>query len=84
MGKNYLTTSELAKLLGISRIAVFRKIKAGSIKAQKRGRNFAILKDDLPGILNVDLTQEGKDLIKKSVQKTIEEYGETLRQLGKE
>ena len=84
MEKNYLSTSELAKLLGISRIAVFRKIKAGKIKAQKMGRNFAISKDDLSGILNINLTQEGKDLIKKSVQKTVEEYGETLRQLGKE
>lgn len=45
--KKFYTTAELAKLLGISRIAVFNKIKKGLIKAQKMGRNFVIFKKDI-------------------------------------
>lgn len=45
--KDFYTTAELAKLLGISRIAVFNKIKKGDIKAQKMGRNFVIYKKDI-------------------------------------
>ncbi len=40
--KEYLSTSELAKLLGVSRIAVFKKIKSGKIKAFKIGRNYVV------------------------------------------
>ena len=45
--KNYYTTTELAKILGISRVAVFKRIKNGSIKARKVGRNFVIYKADI-------------------------------------
>ena len=43
----FLSTSELADILGISRIAVFKKIKSGQIKAQKVGRNYVIDRKDL-------------------------------------
>ena len=39
---NYISVAELAKHLGISRIAVFKRIKAGKIKAIKIGRSYAI------------------------------------------
>ena len=45
--KDFYTTIELAKILKISRIAVFNKIKRGEIKAQKMGRNFVIFKKDI-------------------------------------
>lgn len=45
--KEFYTTKELAELLGISRVAVFNKIKKGDIKAQKMGRNFVIFKKDV-------------------------------------
>lgn len=45
--KEFYTTKELAELLGISRIAVFNRIKKGSIRAQKMGRNFVIFKKDI-------------------------------------
>jgi len=45
--KEFYTTKELANLLGISRIAVFNRIKKGTIRAQKMGRNFVIFKKDL-------------------------------------
>ncbi|MFH1657138.1 MAG: helix-turn-helix domain-containing protein [bacterium] len=48
--KEFYTTKELAELLGISRIAVFNRIKKGDIKAQKMGRNFIIFKKDIGDI----------------------------------
>lgn len=48
--KDFYTTKELAKILGISRVAVFKKIKNGTIKAQKIGRNFVIFKKDNGGL----------------------------------
>lgn len=84
MDKKYLTTAELAKLLGISRIAVFKKIKSGKIKAKKIGRNFIIDKKELGGILDESLTEKKKAEISETVKKIIKEYGETLKLLGKE
>jgi len=82
--KKFISTQELAKILGISRIAVFKRIKNGQIKAQKIGRNFAIETSDLGDVLQGVLTDKNKKEINKSVEKTIKEYGETLRLLGKE
>lgn len=84
MNKKELSTSEVAKLLGISRVAVFKKIKAGEIKAKKSGRNFIIDKKDLPKILGAVLTEKRKKDIELAVEKIIREYGETLKLLGQE
>lgn len=54
--KDFYTTKELAKILGISRVAVFKKIKTGVIKAQKMGRNFVVFKEDI-GELEILLSE---------------------------
>lgn len=84
----YISIQELAKMLGISRIAVFNKIKKGQIPAEKIGRSYAISMEDVSELvsgsqLNI-LTEEKKEEIKKAVEKVVEEYGETLKLLGKE
>jgi len=53
VNKKFYTTTELAKIIGISRVAVFNKIKKGEIKAQKMGRNFVIFIKDLGDIENL-------------------------------
>ena len=45
--KEFYTTSELAGLLKISRISVFKRVRRGAIKAQKMGRNYIIFKKDI-------------------------------------
>ncbi|MDD5341051.1 MAG: excisionase family DNA-binding protein [Patescibacteria group bacterium] len=82
--KLYYTTAEVANLLGVSRIAVFKKIKSGKIKASKMGRNYLISKDQLPEIFGEKLTDRQKHLITEAVSKTVKDYGETLRLLGQE
>ncbi len=84
MEKEFLSTNELARILGISRVAVFKKIKSGDIKAQKVGRNFVIRKKDLGEILGTTLGEERKRLIEGAVKKTIKDYGQTLKLLGRE
>lgn len=81
--QDFLSTTELAKILGISRIAVFKKIKSGDIKAMKIGRNFVIYKKDLKSIFDKELKEKNRKNIERAVKKTIEEYGETLKLLGK-
>lgn len=82
--QEYISTTEAAKMLGISRIAVFKKIKKGQIKAKKIGRNFVIDKNDLLKLSGEFLTAAKKKEIEEAVRKTIREYGETLKLLGKE
>jgi len=45
--KDFYTITELAKLLKISRVSVFKRVRQGSIKGQKMGYNFIIFKKDL-------------------------------------
>ena len=84
----YISVIELAKILGISRVAVFNRIKRGQIPAEKIGRSYAISMEDVNEIIQGTnskiLTEEQKEIIKKAVEKTVKEYGETLRLLGKE
>ncbi len=51
---DYISTTELARFLGISAVAVFKRIKAGRIKAEKIGRSYAIarsyVKEQFPGL----------------------------------
>lgn len=84
MIKEFFSTIEVAKILGVSRVAVFKKIKSGKIKAEKMGRNFVVRKENLPNVLNQFLSNEKKREIENSVKKTLREYGQTIKLLGKE
>ncbi len=84
MKKQYLTIPELAKILGISRIAVFKKVKKGTIRATKMGKTYMIPAKDIIGILGDTLTEKDKERVDEVIKKTIAEYGETLKKLAKE
>jgi excisionase family DNA binding protein len=83
-GNKFISTIELAKILGISRIAVFKKIKEGKIKAIKVGRNFIIDKKNLGEIIGTVLGNSEKREIERTVKRMLTEYGETIKLLGKE
>jgi len=82
--KEYISIPELAGLLGISRIAVFKKVKKGDIKASKIGRNYAVPYAYVESILGKTLGPQDKREIDAAVKKTVKEYGVTLKLLGKE
>ena len=48
----FISVAELAKMLGVSRIAVFNKIKKGQIPAEKIGRSYAISMEHVDEIIN--------------------------------
>ena len=82
--QKYMTIPELAKLLGLSRIEVYRKVKKGQIPAIKIGRNYAISDRDINYILGKEMSDKEKKRIDAAVRKTVREYGEVLKKLGKE
>lgn len=85
MRKNdYFSIPQLANILGLSRIAVYKKVKNGQIKAVKIGRNYAIAKDYVATILGESLRDKDKKEIDNAVRKTIQEYGEVLKLLGRQ
>jgi excisionase family DNA binding protein len=81
---DYLSIPQLAKILGLSRIAVYKKVKKGEIRALRIGRNYAIPNDVLSGILGKSLGAQAKAQINRAVKKTVREYGDVLRLLGNE
>jgi len=85
MEKNkYISISQLAKILGISRIAVYKKVKKGQIRSIRIGRSFAIPQKYVADILGKTLQEKDKKEIDNAVRKTVKEYGEVLKLLGRE
>ena len=82
--KEYYTIPEVAKIFGVSRIAMYKRVKKGEVKAVKIGRNYAIPKNYVDGILGKTLGRENKAEIDKAVRKIVAEYGDVLKLLGRE
>ncbi|MGD0078065.1 MAG: helix-turn-helix domain-containing protein [Sedimentisphaerales bacterium] len=82
--QEYLTIPQAAKLLGISRIAVYQKVKKGQIKAHKIGRNYVIRRDVIGGVKGKPLSASEGRRVDAAVRKAMKEYGETFRLLGQE
>jgi len=82
--EKYLTIPQLAKILGISRIAVYKKVRSGKIKARKIGRSYAIPRGAAGSTRSKPLSVHDKRRIDAAVRKAVREYGETFRLLGRE
>lgn len=83
MKDRYLSTIEAAKIMGVSRIAVFAQIKSGKLRAERVGRNYIIDRNDLPGIYK-HITPGEKRRVSSAVKKVVKQYGPALKRLGKE
>ena len=81
---NLLSTSEIAKILKINRVNVFKKIKSGQIKAEKIGRNYIISKDEVMKALGLVIGDKSKAEIDTIIKRGVKEYGEVFKKLGKE
>lgn len=84
MEQEFISTAQAAKIFGISRIAILKRIKAGTLKAHKIGRNYVIRRADLPILQGGELTSDKKEIINDAIKKTFQDYGEALKLLGKE
>lgn len=78
--ENYITTAELAKMLGISRVAAAKRvtklIKEGTIAATEKGKGYIIDKDSLP--------QDLKDEIRKQQEEAAKKITELGRKAGRD
>ena len=84
VNEKYITIPQLAELLGLSRIEVYRRVRKGQIKAEKIGRMYVIRDTEVAHILGKKLTAKDKGQIEKAVKKAVKEYGDVLRKLGEE
>lgn len=82
--KKYMTIPQLAEILGMSRIAVYKKVRQGQIKAEKIGRTYVISDRNIQNILSRKVSAKRKKRIDAAVKKTVREYGVVLKKLGKE
>ncbi len=82
--KQYYSIAEVGKILGISRITVYKRVKRGEIKAVRIGRSYAIPSRSLDYILGRELKIGEKEDIDKAVRRVVEEYGDVLKKLGQE
>ncbi len=82
--KRWLTIPELAKKMGLSRIAVYNRVKKGRIPAQRIAGRFIISKDDLPYIIGLKLKKEDKKRIEAVVNRAVAEYGKVFLWLSRE
>lgn len=83
-GDNYITIPKLAKLLGVSRIAIYKRVKKGQIPATRIGRTYVITDQTIANILGKKVTEKAKRQIDTAIHKTVREYGEVLKKLGRE
>ncbi len=84
MPQKYYSTTEVARILRLSRIAVFQRIKSGRLKAEKVGRNYIISHENLSEALGQVIGEERREAIERAIEKALHEYGGTFKLLGKE
>jgi len=80
--EKYITIPRLADLLGVSRISIYKKVKKGQIPAIRIGRIYAITDQTIAQVLGEELSKKEKRQIDTAITKTIEQYGEVIRELG--
>jgi excisionase family DNA binding protein len=82
--REFYSIPQVAVLLGISRIAVFKQVKKGDIRAVKIGRSYAVPSSYIRELSGKTLTPQRKRAIKRAVRKTVKKYGPLLIKLGNE
>ena len=81
--KDFFSVSETAKILGISRIAVLKKITKEQVRATKVGRNYIITKDEVLRELGTVLGETSRENIDRIVKKPLNNMEMHLENLEK-
>ncbi len=82
--EKFITIPQLARILGVSRISIYKKVKKGQIPARRIGRTYAIADKTITEILGKRVTTRGRQQIDEALEKTVQEYGEVLKKLSRE
>lgn len=81
--QDFYTIPDLAKLIGLSRSQVFRRVKANLIPHQKVGHEYLIPKEYVDSILG-EMTVSDQKKIEKAVNRVIRQYGDVIKKLGEQ
>lgn len=79
---SFLSVTQLAMQMGVSRTYVLKLIKQGRIRAQKIGKSYVVPISEIPGIYR-PMSESQKKKVEKTLEKTLKEYGEVIKRLGK-
>jgi excisionase family DNA binding protein len=79
--QEFYSAPEVARILGLSRNAIFKRIKSGDIESQKIGRNYAISHESVLALLGQEIGENRKKELDNTVGRVIKEYGEVLKRL---
>jgi excisionase family DNA binding protein len=82
--KQFYSLIEVGRILGISRISVYNKVKKGEIEAVRIGRSWTVPAKALEYILGRSLRDKDKQEIEAAVKRVVGEFGDVLERLGKE
>jgi excisionase family DNA binding protein len=82
--ENSLTIPELAKKLGISRVAAWSRVKKGEIPAVKVGRQYVVSARDARIAAGEELSPEQRKWLEGAVARIVREYGPVLKRLSRE
>ena len=78
-----MTVPQLAARLGLSRIAVYKKVVNGRIKAEKVGRAYIVPAREAEAVLSGQPTAHDKRVLRATVGRIVREYGPVLKRLSK-
>lgn len=81
---SHITIPQLAQMLGISRIAVYRKVKAGQIPATKIGRTYVIADRTVNEVLQKVMRPRDKQRVDRAIRRAVRDYGDVLKRLARE
>ncbi len=80
----WFSIPQLAKELGISRIAVYRKVKDGRIPAVRIGRNYAISVNTAQALIKERNAKNSREWLDHAVKRVVAEYGVVLQWLSRQ
>ena len=81
--KPFITIPQLAAKLGVTRAAVFRKVRKGQIAAERVGHAYLIPAEEAEAVLAGRPTASGRMFIVATVKRVVREYRPLLESLGR-
>ena len=79
-----LSLAEVAEMLHVSRQAILKMVKTGRLPAQKVGRSYIVSIEDAREATGDLISPQKRKILEEGVEKTVDEYKEALKKLGKE
>ncbi len=80
----YFTTTELAAQIGVSRITVYNRVKAGKIPSELIGNRYLIPRKVAEQIILEHNAPMEKQWIENAVKMVLSQYGDVMERLAKE